>query len=779
MKRNQKHIKKIEETETIKTISLKVKDYAGIPIVEAMHEYRNYYNRLSQFINSKLLTMTIGELASLLPEKCKSNKYYLYMTSDEWVNEYVYKMFMSPFNSINCDNIWRVYTQTINPEEYSGNILGIYNNYYRRQGYLANVLGNYRTKFSSPQINVKSKKLSESPTEEELKEQCVYEYVMHNLKTKKDWEEQIKYLEDRGESKIDIIKRIQTLYQYYKENIPTIKEYIERKSIESIVKFGGCVRKEDKLSMTIQFNPGSSNYKVKLNESKNGYTIKFSNGLSFDVYGNRMGLLGGEEIFNIPKKHSTSITFVMRNNSLYVDIPVAVPFSKVINDGEGKTVGIDVNLKHALFVTSEVDNGQFDDYVNVYAELLKDDVFVKVCHKELLDYIKDVSKYVFFAPIELNLLLSRVMKQKGYENVDNYKKLYKVEEAYLRVLDKLQKRFIDEGNNTKRIYIENLKKMRAQMKAYYILKDTYSKYQKDYDIEMGFVDESTESKETMDVRRFENPFRSTDIAQDILKKMNNVGKTVEACRNNIIAYIYKVFENSDFATIVLEKLQSSQMEKHKRIPTVNSLLKYHHVEGHTIEETKEMKIYDVVEKGYYNFIVNEKNEIIDATLTDKGKVVMIEAEFYNLALKVIHFADAKDYFITLSNNGSVNIALVPSQFTSQMDSIRHAIYVTKGKKGKKVIVDKKYVRPKQEKHINGLNGDYNAARNIAYIFENEELREELLKKEKECNKYGKVLYDTLIKFPAGVINKLKKFGDKYMTTIENLDEIPVEDVAYA
>ena len=525
MKRNQKHIKKIEETETIKTISLKVKDYAGIPIVEAMHEYRNYYNRLSQFINSKLLTMTIGELASLLPEKCKSNKYYLYMTSDEWVNEYVYKMFMSPFNSINCDNIWRVYTQTINPEEYSGNILGIYNNYYRRQGYLANVLGNYRTKFSSPQINVKSKKLSESPTEEELKEQCVYEYVMHNLKTKKDWEEQIKYLEDRGESKIDIIKRIQTLYQYYKENIPTIKEYIERKSIESIVKFGGCVRKEDKLSMTIQFNPGSSNYKVKLNESKNGYTIKFSNGLSFDVYGNRMGLLGGEEIFNIPKKHSTSITFVMRNNSLYVDIPVAVPFSKVINDGEGKTVGIDVNLKHALFVTSEVDNGQFDDYVNVYAELLKDDVFVKVCHKELLDYIKDVSKYVFFAPIELNLLLSRVMKQKGYENVDNYKKLYKVEEAYLRVLDKLQKRFIDEGNNTKRIYIENLKKMRAQMKAYYILKDTYSKYQKDYDIEMGFVDESTESKETMDVRRFENPFRSTDIAQDILKKMNNVGRT--------------------------------------------------------------------------------------------------------------------------------------------------------------------------------------------------------------------------------------------------------------
>ena len=40
--------------------------------------------------------------------------------------------------------------------------------------------------------------------------------------------------------------------------------------------------------------------------------------------------------------------------------------------------------------------------------------------------------------------------------------------------------------------------------------------QKEYDIEMGFVDDSTESKESMDKRRFENPFTNTPVANELL-----------------------------------------------------------------------------------------------------------------------------------------------------------------------------------------------------------------------------------------------------------------------
>ena len=43
----------------------------------------------------------------------------------------------------------------------------------------------------------------------------------------------------------------------------------------------------------------------------------------------------------------------------------------------------------------------------------------------------------------------------------------------------------------------------------------------------------------------------------------------------------------------------------------------------------------------------------------------------------------------LSNNGKSQIALVPSEYTSQMDSIDHCIYMTENDKGKLVKVDKK------------------------------------------------------------------------------------------
>ena len=39
---------------------------------------------------------------------------------------------------------------------------------------------------------------------------------------------------------------------------------------------------------------------------------------------------------------------------------------------------------------------------------------------------------------------------------------------------------------------------------------------------MGFVDNSTENKDSMDKRRFEHPFINTDVANELLEKLNNV-----------------------------------------------------------------------------------------------------------------------------------------------------------------------------------------------------------------------------------------------------------------
>lgn len=50
-----------------------------------------------------------------------------------------------------------------------------------------------------------------------------------------------------------------------------------------------------------------------------------------------------------------------------------------------------------------------------------------------------------------------------------------------------------------------------------------------------------------------------------------------------------------------------------------------------------------------------------------------------------------------------------------MDSIDNSVYMVINDKGKLVKTNKSKVRSKQEKHINGLNDDFNADRNIKFI----------------------------------------------------------------
>ena len=179
----------------------------------------------------------------------------------------------------------------------------------------------------------------------------------------------------------------------------------------------------------------------------------------------------------------------------------------------------------------------------------------------------------------------------------------------------------------------------------------------------------------------------------------------------------------------------------------------------TEEEMEKKDIYSVIKKGYYD-IIFDNDVVTDAKLSTKGELSKFKDDFFNLMIKSIHFADIKDYFITLSNNGTAGVSLVPSYFTSQMDSIDHKIYfVQDNKSGKLKLANKHKVRSSQEKHINGLNADYNAARNIAYIMENNECRNMFMKQSRtDKSLYNKPSYETFIKTQGSAVAKLKKEG---------------------
>jgi hypothetical protein len=164
-------------------------------------------------------------------------------------------------------------------------------------------------------------------------------------------------------------------------------------------------------------------------------------------------------------------------------------------------------------------------------------------------------------------------------------------------------------------------------------------------------------------------------------------------------------------------------------------------------------------------ITNENNEIIDAKYTENGDIRVKNARFFNLMMKSLHFASIKDEFVLLSNNGKSQIALVPAEYTSQMDSIDHCIYMTKNDKGKLVKVDKRKVRTKQERHINGLNADFNAACNIKYIVTNEDWRKVFCITPKKVD-YNTPLLDATKSGQFRILDKLKKLNATKLLEME-------------
>lgn len=690
-----------------------------IPTIE---EYNKYYNSVSDWICRNLTTFKIGDLAQYISNI--DSAYYKLVTDEVYSQQPLYKIFLiKQANSV--DNALYSAIKSLNVENYSGNMIGLSETDYRRFGYIQSVISNYRTKIRTMKPRFKYKNLQENNSDEMLFAQTIYEMVEKDLDCENDWKNIISNYKNRQVENTRKIERFETLYEFYKVHSTEIDEKKMSVAIEHLEHFNGCRRKSVS-AITIH----SQKYTIE-KEGLNSFVFTINKNFgSINLFGNRQVVLVDEkgnrcDLVDITENKGDYITFQIKNNALFVIITSSVDFEKECSEIKN-VVGVDINIKHSIMASSIVDNGKVEGYLNIYKELLKENDFCDTCTDDELHIFKEMSKSVNFGLLECDSLFARVSSQLYNGNDDFLKlddRLLKREKAIEKVLNGIADEYRKKDCHIAS-YIDYVKIIRNSYKSYFILKEKYYEKQKEYDIEMGYADENTDSKEYMDSRRFENPFVNTKTAQDILSKLVKIENRLIGCRNNIVNYAFNVFKNNGFDTISLEYIDSSQFEK-RRILTPKSMLKYHDFEGKTYAEILDKKI--PFNNDNYIFDFDEKGKVANIEFSLLGKREVVKTNFFNLIIKAIHFADIKDKFIQLSNNSQINVVLVPSAFSSQMDSIEHKLYVDESGK----LVDKKKVRTQQEKHINGLNADYNAACNIAYIAKRTDFLEKVCVKGKD------------------------------------------------
>lgn len=718
-----------------KTFTFKVKssNLSEDFLIDIIKEYQEYYNKCSDFILENLKVIKIGDIFDLIPEKSKKSGYAQYAISDEWKNVPLYQIFSKAFAPSHRDNLLYILLHHYVP--YYGNLLGFTETVYKRQGFVKSVVSNYTSSFTKIKPKVNFQKLTGDDTHEKLLFQTICDMVKFNLYDQDQWKETVQYFEMKSETSEDVLYRIHTLFDFYKDNTSEVEDKYNELVTESLNKFGGCHRDMSKLTMAIQL----IKKQIKVTHSDyNTLNYQFNKLINLELWGRKDVICNNELLINLDNV-CEMIVFKIKKGELYVDIPFKVAFSKKESTID-KIVGVDANIKHMLLSTSIKDNGSYIGYTNLYKEVVNDCDFQKVCDKKTMKIMKEISKTVTFAPIEFDMLFSRISKQRKLED-----KYIDMEIAFTNVLNKLKQKFIVSNDNKNRIYIESILKMRSQLKSFAILEEV--KYQKTSEYDSAIIEEfGVEYLEA-------HPFKDTETYKEISKKTLNISENIIGCRNNIIQYAYKIFEANGFDMISLENLTNSNFKKEQNMPTIKSLLSYHHVLGKTNEEIEKLDVYSVIKKGYYIFEY-EDGKVVNAKYSVTGEMNKIKTTMFNMMIKSIHFAEIKDYFITLANNGGVGVSLVPSYYTSQMDSIDHKVFGVLSKKGKWSLADKRKVRKNQETHINGLNADHNAANNIAFILSDEKWRNKFTKQTK-TPKYNTPSYYTSINSQGKMLQALK------------------------
>lgn len=761
--------KKKEEGYQTKTLKFKVRSHdMGELLDNAIDEYTNYYNSASKWICDNLDTKIV-KVADNIDEKRRTSKYYLAANDQNWKDEPMWKIFTKKFtndenfseqakkdkivNDSNCANILKYSIVDKNNDNYTGNILNLTDTSYRLNGYIQNCISNYKTKIRSAKPKVRRTKITEDSTYEEKINNTIYEMVRNGFLYPKDFSSQIKYLSGKENTNEKLIERLTILKNFFQENTDAVSTAFSKLSVEMLKNNGGCTRNNIKKTLNIS----SIDYNIERKENCDGYILSFGSKnkrYNIDLWGRKDTIVNGKELVDI-SKHGESLTITSDNGTYYVCITVDMPFEKKSTGEIGKTAGIDINTKHTFLAGHVVDNGSIKGYCNIYKKLLQDKDFSSLIHKQELEEMKELSETVSFAPIEYDYLMSRIIGLGDYEK--------RVEDQLTKSLKLILAAEKDERN---RMYVGSVIKMRALLKIYISTKQRYFSEQQTYDAKMNFIDTSTESKETMDKRRFENPFSKTEIGKKLNNELAETEKKIIGCRNNIVRYAYTTFQNNGYSFIEVEELESSTFSNTRLpFPSVKSLLNYHHLLGKTIEEAESVPAYSKF-KNYYILSTDEEGKITDAKLSEKAILENKKTRTRDIIIKAIHFAEAKDIFCQMSNNGTVSVAFEPPFFSSQMDSKSHKVFTTKNKDGKDVIASKETVRPKQEKHINGMNCDINAAKNLDFMLNNEEFRNAFLLQTK--NGYNEPFYKPAVKSPATMLAKLKKMG----ATTPISEEIP-------
>ena len=750
--------KKKTEGQFIKSYKLKVRSCSDLEkFNNAISEFTDYYNRTSKWVCENLDT-PLCEIAKHIDQKRRGSKYYRAAMDENWRNEPLYKIFTKAFtkkenfskqgqdeelaNDSNCDNILIYSIMGSKSDEYTGNVLGFSESSYRLAGYIKSVISNYKTKIRTSKPNVRKTTVTELSSDDEKLNNTIYEIGRNGFSRPSEMADFIKYLTSKDEVNEKLLERFTVLYNYYKDNEETIKETCQTISAKTLKANGGCIRKKDRMSMAFL----TMDYKIKRKEGCQGYILTLSNRnktYEFDLYGRRDLILDNNELVDV-SKHGESIIFKHEDGNFYVVFTVDTTIEKDESNMEN-VVGIDVNTKHVLLVSSVDDDGTLKGYTNIYKYFVEDEELMSLIPSSEKEDLVKLSKTVSFGPIEENYLFSNILSLNE-----------KSKQIEKRINSLLGQVFDKETDPKTKTYVGCVRKMRNLLKHYLYLKNTYYLKQKEYDIAMGFKDVSTASKETMDKRRFENPFGETEEGKEMNIKMFGISRKIVANRDNVLNYAYKVFEENGYDGFVLEDLTSSTFGNYKpSFPSAKSILDYHHLRDMPFEAAKENDVYQKF-SDKYDFILDENNVIKDASLSENGLTDVKKGRAKDTVIKAVHFAEVKNVMTMLSNKGKIPVVWAPSYYSSQMDSVTHKVYTTYNKKGKEVIAPKNLVRPRQEMHINGINCDVNAAKNLKYIYENEEWRDLFLKK--TTNGYNEPAYKSAIKNQAHMLRELKKAG---------------------
>lgn len=733
---------KTKNKEIIKTYSFKVRNCSDQKLVDdAILEYNRYYNKTSEWIRSNLVTNTIGGIASLLDEKYRKSEYYKNSTNDENKGKPLYKAFLKGFSDMDATNLLMCAVKAVNADDYHGNPIGVSDSYYRLT-YIRGVCANYKTKFDSFAPKVKRKKIKWDSTDDEKNEQCIYEMTHEKITKPHEMKDKLDYLKMKMDVKPKTLERLEILYAHFKDNESGVMEAYNRLTVESLVKFDGCKRKNLYSGMNLQFNK----YNITRKDGCSGYIVELpigKNKLTFDIYGRKDTTTDSDDIVDICKCHTTNIVIKKVKGELYLDIPVKIKFKKD-EPSTSKYVGIDVNTKHAMLVTSLLDDGSLKGYANLYKIVSKDKEFMSLADTDTKMAFESLSNVVTFAPIEYSMLYSHI--------ICSTDKMKLAESRFEKVL----KDYARTADTEVRIYIQTLLRFRNSLKRYLYWKDIYTAEQMAYDLRMGFVDESTESKETMDKRRKESPFISDPKGAQLSAMLNEIEKKIAEQEGNLILYTYKVLLYNGYNIPVMEDLSASSFKRTRYFPTIDSLLKFHKLLGKKRNEINECKAY-AEHKDKYKLIFDENDEVSGAEYTKEATVMNEKARARDIIIKAIHFADIKNTFAKYANNNDSAVIFVPSYYTSLMDSNIHKLYMVEDEKGKLKLPNKKTIRPIQEQHKNGLNCDINAARNILYIAENREWFERLCMKNNDYG-YSEPMYKPRVKKSHTTLKEYKALG---------------------